>query len=97
MTKVEIIELYIRDLESKVGISPARNNRIKMLKDELKLALSICEVNRSLPSDIEIISEVEKVGMQKFLDDRGIYTSEKLHIDIYKHAFKKAQEPSDNG
>jgi hypothetical protein len=41
MTKVEIIELYIRDLESKVGVSPARNNRINMLKDELKQALTI--------------------------------------------------------
>ena len=36
MTKAEIIELYIGDLKSKVGNSPARNNRIKMLKGELK-------------------------------------------------------------
>ena len=41
MTKVEILELYIRDLESKVGISPARNNRIAMLKEELKQALNL--------------------------------------------------------
>ena len=35
MTKVQIIELYIKDLESKVGKSPARDNRINMLKEEL--------------------------------------------------------------
>ena len=47
MTKVEILELYIRDLESKVGISPARNNRIAMLKDELKQALNLLDVSNN--------------------------------------------------
>ncbi len=41
MTKVKILELYIRDLESKVGISPARNNKIAMLENELKQSLNI--------------------------------------------------------
>ena len=47
MTKVEILELYIKDLESKVEISPARDNRISMLKDELKQASNSDCVNKS--------------------------------------------------
>lgn len=35
MTKKEIIELYISDLKNIVFDSPARDNRIKMLEDEL--------------------------------------------------------------
>jgi hypothetical protein len=48
MTKVEIIELYIKDLESKVRISPARNNRIDMLKEELEQ-----NQGQTLPIDID--------------------------------------------
>jgi hypothetical protein len=70
------------------------NETIKAFK---KLKLNLPVVSRSLPTDTQITSEIEKLGMQKLLDSKGIYTSEKLHIDIYKHAFKKAQEPSDNG
>ena len=47
MTREEIIELYIKDLESKVEISPARDSRINMLKEELKEALTIPDVGRS--------------------------------------------------
>ena len=36
MNKKEILELYIQDLESKVPESDARNNRIEMLRNELK-------------------------------------------------------------
>ena len=39
MTKVEIIELYIRELECQVGLSPARNMRISILKEELSKSL----------------------------------------------------------
>jgi len=36
MKKEEIIEIYINDLETKVQQSEARDNRISMLKSELK-------------------------------------------------------------
>ena len=81
MTKVEILELYIRDLESKVGISPARNNRIAMLKDELKQALNlqnvsnnevaVCEIegcNREVLSDSTMCSHHFAVSLDSQTD-----------------------------
>ena len=41
MNKKEILELYIQDLESKVPESDARNNRIEMLRNELKQVKNI--------------------------------------------------------
>jgi len=54
MNKKEILELYIQDLESKVPESDARNNRIEMLRNELKQVKNndlLPVVNNNLGSD----------------------------------------------
>lgn len=40
MTKLEILQMYIDDLNSQVPQSPARDNRIAMLIDERNKAIN---------------------------------------------------------
>ena len=57
---------------------------------ELEEALSICEVNRSLPTDTEIILDIEANVKKLELDDSVIYID--LEFEAYKLGFKKSQE-----
>ncbi|PHR23609.1 MAG: hypothetical protein COA36_16900 [Desulfotalea sp.] len=60
MKKIDIIELYIKDLESKVRASPARDSRIQMLKEELDQSLPVDSVIVSLAIGTKILSNGEE-------------------------------------
>ena len=55
------------------------------------VAINFTDSSTKLPKDEEIDLEVERIGVQKLLDFKGIYTSKELHRDIYKHSFNKAK------
>lgn len=47
MTKLEILQMYIDDLNSQVTQSPARDNRIAMLIDERNKAINYSQCCKS--------------------------------------------------
>ncbi len=71
MTKVEIIELYIRELECQVGLSPARNMRISILKEELSKSLLI-------PN----LSKCYSLGTKLLLNSNDLQDEEVVILDL---------------
>ena len=77
------------------------NNVIEMedfdkLTDDLYALFAKHIVNRSLPTDNEIISEYLN-NIKKIELDTNTDICIDLELEAYKLGFKQAQEPSDNG
>ena len=66
MTKLEILQMYIDDLNSQVAQSPARDNRIAMLIDERNKAINYSQCCTQLP-----IKELPNCNRVEVIDQKG--------------------------
>jgi hypothetical protein len=69
MTKNEIINLYISDLNSQVSKSEARDNRISMLQSQLENSEPVDVVLADISTSFEQIDKYAK--LQHFKGSRG--------------------------